>query len=303
MCGGIICSFNINISNTMENRNDTTQRHDQIVQIMPNMPNIAKLDKDTYAQMMGWKEFMDSGRTLDHVPYDPSWTVLFALLRKRNGYNQIYRTLSEEVKSHDRIYPKPEFLFSAFVLCPATALKVVIIGQDPYFNTEKDSANVDVPQAYGLSFSVPNNFSIPSSLQNIYANMLEFKHIDKMPKSGNLWFWAIQGCLMLNAALTVKNGIKNSHAQMWKWMTDEIIKYISTYFQNIVFVLWGADASKKIDLINQDSHHIIMSSHPSGLSFSKPMGKHPAFRDFDHFGEINRILKEHNKTPIMWKVT
>jgi uracil-DNA glycosylase len=125
--------------------------------------------------------------------------------------------------------------------------------------------------------------------------------MDEIPKSGNLWFWAIQGCLMLNTALTVRHKEQRSHYNMWQWFTDDIIIYINTYFKNIVFVLWGADAYKKINLINQDSNHVIISSHPSGLSAANPMQKYPAFNDFDHFGEINKILKENNIKPILWK--
>ena len=130
--------------------------------------------------------------------------------------------------------------------------------------------------------------------------MLNNNHIREIPKSGNLWFWAAQGCLMLNTALTVKHDDKESHTGLWKWMTDEIIKYISTYFKDIVFVLWGGYAYKKIELIDQDRHHIIISSHPSGLSAHKPYRTFPAFNNYDHFGEINRILKKVGKEQILW---
>lgn len=267
-------------------------------------PTLCSLDTVTYNGSMNWKEFLESGKTLNDVSYDPSWIVMFSQMKKKNKYDQIIKNIKEQVENDKRlnIFPKPQYLFSAFLLCPATELKVVFIGQDPYFNMFSDEKNkINVPEAYGLSFSVPNGVKIPSSLKNIYTNLLQFKHIDEMPKSGNLWFWAIQGCLMLNTALTVKHGEKKSHYNMWQWFTDDIIIYINKYFKNIVFVLWGGDAYKKIDLINQDYNHVIVSSHPSGLSASTPMQKYPAFKDFDHFGEINKILKENNIKPILWK--
>lgn len=267
------------------------------------MTNICYLNKSSYAKKEDWLDFIKAGKTLDNIPYHMSWTPLFAKLRKRNKYNKITTDISDELKKnkHQRIYPKPEFVFGSFLICSAADLKVVILGQDPYYKSEHIDNNVHVPQATGLAFSVADDFAIPSSLQNIYRNMVHYGHIDEMPDSGNLWFWASQGCLMLNTALTVKHDDKKSHSGMWKWMTDEMIKYISKYFDGIVFVLWGSDAYAKIDLIDQDRHDTIITSHPSSLSAYKSFRKFPAFNDFDHFGEINANLKKIGKAPILWK--
>ena len=265
---------------------------------------IPYLDTVKYANSEHWIDFLTDQNTLDAIPYDLTWVVMFAQLRKKNQYFQITNKLRDEVKQnkHIKIYPKPRYLFSAFLACPANKLKVVILGQDPYPKSEFDQLNgIQVPQAMGMSFSVAHGINITSSLRNIYQNLIEFKHIDKMPDSGNLWFWAVQGCLMLNTALTVRDDEKQSHSAMWKWFTDEIIKYISDNFDSIIFVLWGRDAYNKINLIDQDKHHTIISSHPSGLSVNKPMQNFPAFAKHDHFGEINRILKEDGRTPILWK--
>jgi uracil-DNA glycosylase len=264
---------------------------------------ICNLDKKIYGEAENWEEFLNAHNTLDSIPYDLSWIVMFSQLRKRNKYFQIINDLRDELKEskHVRIYPKPRYLYSAFLACPASELKVVFLGQDPYFKSEKDYDNgVWVPQAMGMSFSVADDFDVPSSLQNIYRNLINNEHIDEMPRTGNLWYWAVQGCLMLNTALTVKHDDKRSHSRMWQWMTDEIITYISTHFDDIIFVLWGGDAYKKINLIDQDKHHAIISSHPSGLSAHKSFRTFPAFNDFDHFGEINRILRESGKKEIIW---
>jgi uracil-DNA glycosylase len=265
--------------------------------------HICTLNKEKYGKSQSWKDFIEDGKTLDDIPYDLTWLALFSKLRKRNKYSGIVQDIKDEIDKdkHLRIYPQPEYLYSAFVACPASELKVVILGQDPYFKSERDEENgIWVPQATGMSFSVADNFAVPSSLQNIYRNLKNNGHVKTKPKTGNLWFWAVQGCLMLNTALTVKHDDKRSHTRMWKWMTDEIIQYISDYFEDVIFVLWGGDAYQKINLINQDKHHTIVSSHPSGLSAHKAFRTFPAFNDFDHFGEINRILEQLGKTKILW---
>ena len=131
--------------------------------------------------------------------------------------------------------------------------------------------------------------------------MIKYGHLKEKPKSGNLWYWASQGCLMLNAALTVEDGTKESHIKLWEWMTDYVITYISQHMNGIIFILWGAYAYKKINLIDLDKHHAIISSHPSGLSANKPFQNYPAFMNEDHFGKINEILEKSNRNKILWE--
>jgi len=282
---------------------------------------IAKLDKTTYSKAQRWNKFVGSGKSIKEIPYDSSWIIMFSNLFS----NPKFATIEKEFKSiiqkdkRAKIYPLPEYLFSAFMMTPADKLKVVFIGQDPYFNVEyvndTDNGNdkdtdstssenktisIPVPQAMGLSFSVPHGTNIPSSLDNVFANMVKYGHLKKKPTTGNLWYWASQGCLMLNTALTVLNEVKKSHSRLWEWFTDYIIRYISTYMDNIIFVLWGSDAYEKIKLINLDKHHTIISSHPSGFSAHKPMKNYPAFMNNDHFGQINETLEKYGKTKILW---
>jgi uracil-DNA glycosylase len=154
----------------------------------------------------------------------------------------------------------------------------------------------------GLSFSVDDGIKIPPSLINIYNNLLNFKHIDSIPKTGNLKKWAEQGCLLLNASLTVTDGKPNSHAKYWKKFTDDIIKYISDNCTGVVFFLWGGSSLEKISLIDQTKHKISISSHPSPLSIKTPLKSYESFYNTDHFGIANEYLKANNKNIIDWKL-
>lgn len=263
--------------------------------------SVATLTKQQYSDEDRWYDFFESGKTLHTIPYHLTWYVLFSHLFANPKFNKLNNKLKELVQAnkHLKIYPFPNYVLKAFMVTPATDLKVVFIGQDPYFNCEVHESKY-VPQAMGLSFSVPHDIVIPSSLDNIYRNMVKYGHVKEKPLTGNLWYWAAQGCLMLNAALTVEDGSKESHLRLWEWFTDYTIQYISANMNNIVFVLWGGYAFKKIDLIDQDRHHVVVSSHPSGLSANKPFKEYPAFMNKDHFGEINEYLKKYLKTPILW---
>jgi uracil-DNA glycosylase len=241
--------------------------------------------------------------SLNSILVHYSWENLFkTLYSDKDRLNRIEDKIKEEIiNSKDKLYPKPEYIFRAFQITPFKRTKVVFIGQDPYFNNEIYKDRI-VPQAYGLSFSVPYDFKIPSSLDNIYKNLIKFGHLKSKPKHGCLDYWAQQGCLMLNSSLTVIDGQKNCHANIWKSFTDDIIKYINRESKYVVFVLWGAEAFKKVNMIDLDIHDIVISSHPSGFSCDKKMGSHESFNNVDHFGKINKYLKSHNLTTIDWNL-
>lgn len=255
--------------------------------------SIARLTKEEYEKQEGWRKFFEDDKHIKNMPYNLSWIILMTKLTSDNRINKINEKLKERIKKDKllKIYPRPQYIFEALNVTSAKNLKVVFIGQDPYHGPS---------QAMGLSFSVPHNIPIPSSLDNIYNNMIKYKHIKKKPTSGNLWFWAAQGCLMLNAGLTVEEGSPNSHTKLWEWLTDAIIQYISDFMNDIIFVMWGGNAYKKISLIDLDKHHTIISSHPSGLSAYKEFQNYPAFMNEDHFGKINILLTKLNKSNILW---
>lgn len=214
---------------------------------------------------------------------------------------ELLKKIEEELKSHVKrgaiIYPDPENLFRALKATRLCEVSVVILGQDPYHQSFKFNGTV-IPQAMGLSFSVPKGHDIPSSLVNINKNLLKHNHISLMPKSGNLEFWAAQGCLLLNTSLTVEHGAPNCHAGLWKEFTDNLIKYISDNTVGSVFLLWGSPALQKKELIDEKIHKCIISSHPSGLSCKSRLREYPAFDNQDHFGKVNEQLIKAGKRAI-----
>lgn len=261
------------------------------------------LSIEEYSKYKTWKQFYpDNKVNLKKIKYDESYEEMFQILFKDKRLENLENALSKDLKDDDTdIHPAPELVFNAFLLTPLHNIKVFAIGQDPYFDHETFDG-INVHQAMGLSYSVPYGMKTPSSLENIYKNQLKFGHIKNIPTNGNLEFWAIQGCLLLNSALTVKDGKenKNCHQNNWRWFTDTVIRYISDKCENIVFVLWGSDALAKLNLIDVDKHEVIISSHPSGLSCAKPLGSHKPFNEVDHFGKINQFLIKNKKSEIIW---
>lgn len=236
-----------------------------------------------------------------------SWLELFLDLMKHEKFGEIRKKLHEESQDPKiSIYPKPDLVFNAFRITKFKKLKVVILGQDPYFDMEMHNNN-NIPQAMGLSFSVPIGIEIPSSLKNIFANQKKFNIIENIPNHGNLEKWSKNGVLLLNTSLTVKHGSnnKNCHQNIWSWMTDSIIEYICKNKQNIMFVLWGANALEKksiIDKYENNGHKLIISSHPSGLSCRKNLKTYPSFDSVNHFGIINDYLEIIGSKKIDWNL-
>ena len=195
--------------------------------------------------------------------------------------------LLSEKRKGKVIFPKGNQYFSALNATAFDAVKVVILGQDPYHGAG---------QAHGLSFSVQHGTRIPPSLRNIYAELYTDLDIPT-PTHGNLEAWAKQGVLLLNTSLTVREGEAGSHAgRGWETLTDAIISYLGSQEQHTVFVLWGAHAGKKTSLIRQH-HTVITSVHPSPLSANRGFfGSRP-------FSQVNRALSDHQQIAINWAIT
>lgn len=257
-----------------------------------------------------WEEkFPDYEVDLSSLPMGTTYDEIIDDLREKESENfkKLEKKLSDNLKEiadkdNKYIFPYPDLIFNWTRYAPLDDIKVIILGQDPYFESIQANGKI-IPQAMGLSFSVPKGISVPSSLKNIYKNQLDNKEIFKNPTHGNLDFWAYQGCLMLNSALTVESNAAGTHLRYWSWFTDSIIKYISKNTENKIFVLWGGPSLKKNNLIDMDKHETIISSHPSGLSCDKPLQEYPSFKKNNHFGKINKYLIKSGQDPILWQIT
>ena len=195
------------------------------------------------------------------------------------------REFLKEEKKKNVIYPPGSRIFAAFNFTPLTAVKVVILGQDPYHGKG---------QAHGLCFSVPDNIKPPPSLVNIYKELNNDLGIP-IPKSGNLEKWTKQGVLLLNATLTVQAGEAGSHqGRGWETFTDEVIKTISELRAGVVFLLWGNYAQAKETLIDQSKHFVLKAPHPSPFSAAR------GFFGCKHFSKTNQIFKEIGFEEIDW---
>lgn len=251
---------------------------------------------------LSWGEkFPDTIVTLDSAFYDPSYKEFFEREDIKQQMELINKFLSRCLKEKldVKIFPYPDLVFNALKLTPLDKIKVVIIGQDPYHQYELIKEKV-VPQACGLSFSVPKKIKIPSSLSNIYKNQLKYGVITETPDNGDLKHWGKQGCLLLNTSLTVQYNFPASHLKRWQYLTNELIKYISEKCDNLVFLLWGSPAMDKEQFIDLTKHKVIKSSHPSGLSVNSMCRGNSSFANTDHFNLTNDYLKGWNKEPIGW---
>lgn len=217
-------------------------------------------------------------------PLGGGWDELLRPVFKDARYAKLREFLIFEY-SHFVIYPDMYDLYNCFRFTPLTNLKAVILGQDPYHEPN---------QAHGLCFSVKPGVPLPPSLQNIYKEIYNDLGI-KEPDCGDLTKWAKEGVLLLNTTLTVREHVANSHANCgWGWFTDTVIKMISDYTENTVFILWGGNARSKTRLIDENRHLILQCTHPSPLSaFAGFFGCH-------HFSKTNAYLAEHGKEPINW---
>ena len=200
-----------------------------------------------------------------------------------------FAKLTENVRNEYKnglCFPPAKLIFNAFNLCPFNKVKVVILGQDPYH---------EQGQAMGLSFSVPEGIMLPPSLQNIYKEIQN--DLGKpIPTSGDLTRWAKQGVLLLNATLTVRAHIANSHQTLgWANFTDAAIEALNAHREHIVFMLWGGFARSKKRLIDANRHCIIESVHPSPLSANRGgwFGQH-------QFSRCNAYLKQQGLDEIDW---
>ena len=195
--------------------------------------------------------------------------------------------LRDEKATAKTVYPAGENIFAALNATPLKQIKVVILGQDPYHGPN---------QAHGLSFSVPKGVRIPPSLNNIYKEITSDIG-GAMPSHGNLLGWAQQGVLLLNSVLTVQHSLAGSHqGKGWERFTDKTIEVINDQCQHAVFLLWGAYAQRKGQVIDREQHLVLQAPHPS------PLSAHRGFLGCKHFSKANAYLLSVEQTPIDWQI-
>jgi uracil-DNA glycosylase len=220
------------------------------------------------------------------VKINNDWDELLKEEFNKEYYLNLRSFLIDEYNKNE-VFPNQNNIFEALKHTSYKNTKVVILGQDPYHGEN---------QAHGLAFSVQPSVKIPPSLLNIYKEL----HDDigcYIPNNGYLIPWADQGVLLLNTALTVRAHEANSHkGKGWEIFTDEIIKLLNERIDPVIFVLWGANARKKKEYIDESKHYVLEAPHPSPLSARR------GFFGCKHFSKINEILIGLGKTTINWQI-
>ena len=218
------------------------------------------------------------------VKIAPSWKNKLVPEFEKPYFKQLIEFVKQEYKTQT-VYPPGKEIFRSFDCSDFENVRVVIIGQDPYHGPG---------QANGLCFSVRDGVRMPPSLVNIFKEIKQ--DLGKpIPTSGDLERWAVQGVLLLNATLTVRAASPGSHQNKgWEIFTDAVIKKISDEKENVVFLLWGAYAQKKGEIIDRNKHLVLMSAHPSPFSADR------GFFGNKHFSKANEYLKRKGIEEIEW---
>jgi uracil-DNA glycosylase len=217
------------------------------------------------------------------VRIDPSWSQRLAGEFEQPYFTALRSFVRDEYASQ-LIFPPAASIFRAFDECPFDKVKVVILGQDPYHGAG---------QANGLCFAVNPEIAAPPSLQNIFKE-IESDLGRPASRDPDLSRWARQGVLLLNATLTVREGLAGSHqGKGWEQFTDAAVRALNDERENLVFMLWGNYARRKGASIDRTKHLVLESAHPSPLSAQRFFGCR-------HFSKANAFLAGHGETPIEW---
>ncbi len=222
---------------------------------------------------------------------EQKWAHLLEKEWKMPYMKDLQDFLRKEIKEGKLLYPPSSLLFNAFCQTPFDAVKVVLLGQDPYHGKD---------QAHGLSFSVQEGTPFPPSLKNIFKELEEDLHIPP-PKQGSLLGWAKEGVLLLNATLTVREKEPRSHyGKGWEIFTDRVIQLLAEKKDSLVFLLWGKSAQEKCERILAKipkDHLVLSSAHPSPYSASF------GFFGSKPFSKTNCYLEKKGIKPIRWALS
>lgn len=215
------------------------------------------------------------------------WDELLRGEFQKEYYLKLRQFLISEYNTHT-IYPPMGDIFNALRATPYASVKAVILGQDPYHGAG---------QAHGMCFSVKKGVQPPPSLVNIFKELNADLGVP-IPTHGQLTDWAKNGVLLLNTALTVREGQANSHRGMgWEIFTDRVIELLNEREQSIVFLLWGGNARAKKRLITSPQHLVLECAHPS------PLSAYNGFFGCRHFSKTNEFLKANGISPIDWTIS
>jgi len=231
---------------------------------------------------------MSDERTIpERIRLEPSWKARIGDYLQRPEMQALSTFLRAEKHAGKRIYPPGPEIFAAFEHTPFDAVRVAILGQDPYHGPG---------QAHGLCFSVRPGVRVPPSLENIFKEIQRDLGIAR-PDHGCLTPWADRGVLLLNSVLTVEDGRAGSHqGKGWEGFTDAAIDALNREREGLVFLLWGSYAQRKGQLIDTSRHCVLNSVHPS------PLSAHRGFIGCGHFSAANRYLEARGQMPVDWSL-
>lgn len=219
-----------------------------------------------------------------NVQIEESWKEVLQPEFEKPYFHNLVNFVKTEYAAH-RIYPPGSQIFNAFNFCAFDNVRVVIIGQDPYHGEG---------QANGLCFSVAPGMVLPPSLRNIFQERSADVGVEATG-NGDLTHWARQGVLLLNATLTVRAKSPGSHQKKgWEEFTDSVIRVLSDRRDQLAFILWGAYAQHKGEVIDSQRHFVLKSPHPSPFSANRGFfGSRP-------FSRVNDYLVSTGQKPIDW---
>ncbi len=223
----------------------------------------------------------------ERVRLEPSWKSRVGDWLQRPEMLELSSFLRQRAQAGAQVFPPGPKIFAALDATPFDAVKVVILGQDPYHGAG---------QAHGLCFSVMPGVPVPPSLDNI------FKELDSdlgmaRPDHGCLLPWAQRGVLLLNSVLTVEEGCAGAHQRKgWEGFTDHVVETLATQRQDLVFLLWGAYAQAKGKVIDPRRHRVLRAPHPS------PLSAHRGFLGCRHFSMTNEFLSRRGIASIDWRL-
>ncbi len=218
------------------------------------------------------------------IQFGNDWDELLSEEFKKDYYLKLREFLKQEYTTA-RVYPPMNDIYNALRYTSRSDTRVVILGQDPYHG---------YGQAHGLCFSVKRGTPLPPSLKNIFKELNSELGI-QVPECGELTGWAKQGVMLLNATLTVREGLPQSHkGRGWETLTDRIISLINEKESPVVFMLWGANARAKKSLITNPAHLVLECAHPS------PLSVYNGFFGCNHFVKANDFLKKASQREVDW---